>query len=85
LGFDTMERVPAHLIAQSLPWFCEARLIAPITTCYNGPLLECVRRWDRLSRSDKARSFIVVEDAAAKILKPTDLGDIVAGPEYLSL
>jgi hypothetical protein len=85
LGFDTMERAPAHLIVQSLPWYCEARLVAPSIAFYSGSLLECVRRWNRLPSSDRARAFIVVEDAAANLLKPTDLIEIVCAPEYLSL
>jgi len=76
---QTVQRVPF------LAWHSEARLVSSSIAAYNGPLLECVRRWQRLPLLDRARAFVLIEGAEAKILKPSELRQIVSGPEYLSL
>lgn len=67
-----------------LPWYSEARLVSPRTGAYDGPLMNCVRRWDRLTPMERARAFIVIEKDG-KTLMPIELGRIVSSPEFLSL
>jgi len=68
----------------SLPWYAQARLVSPRVPHFDGPLIECLRRWDRLMPVDRARAFIVI-DKDGKALTPIELGRIVTTPEYLSL
>lgn len=70
--------------SQILPWYSEARLVSPRTGAYDGPLMNCVRRWDRLTPMDRSRAFIVIEEDG-RTLTPTELGLIVSSPEFLSL
>jgi hypothetical protein len=67
-----------------LPWFAEARLLSPRAGAFDGPLIECLRRWDRLIPMERSRAFIVL-DRGGKALTPNDLGRIVSTPEFLSL
>jgi hypothetical protein len=67
-----------------LPWFSEARLVSPRSGTYDGPLMNCVRRWDRLAPIDRAQAFIVIQKDG-RTLTPTELSRIVSSPEFLSL
>ena len=67
-----------------LPWYAEARLLSPPNAAYDGPLIECVRRWDRLTPKERSRAFIVINNEG-RTLTPTNLSRIVSTPEFLSL
>ena len=79
-----MERVLTQLGLQPFDWYSEARLVSR-TAAYDGPLLECVRRWLRLSSPESSTAFILMEGGIGKVLKPTELGQIVRSIEFLSL
>ena len=68
----------------NLPWYAQARLVSPRGPPFDGPLIECLRRWDRLMSVDRARAFIVI-DKDGRALTPIELGRIVTTPEYLYL
>src|SRR3954469_20331582 len=78
-----MERVSTQRGLQPSEWYVEARLVSRIAA-YNGPLLECMRRWLCLPSVEGARAFILIEAGSCKVLKPTELSEIVSSPEFLS-
>ena len=82
--FESGGKSPVPHNFLELPWFSEARLVTPTAAGYVGPLVSCLRRWDRLPSHDRARAFIVL-DKDGRTLTPVDLGRIVSSPEYLSL
>jgi hypothetical protein len=79
-----MERVLTQRGLQPFDWYCEARLVSR-TAAYDGPLLECVRRWLRLSSPESSSAFILLEGGIGKVLKPTELGQIARNIEFSSL
>ena len=69
-----------------IEWYARVRLLTPAYPAYDGSLIECLKRWDRLPPDLRAKSFIVASEPVAgdELLKPSDLARLVAHPEYLT-
>jgi hypothetical protein len=69
-----------------IDWYAKVRLLTPAYPAYDGSLIECIKRWDRLPSELRARAFIAANTPVAgkEFLMPSDLATLIVNPEYLT-
>jgi hypothetical protein len=67
-------------------WHAKARLVTSARPAFDGPFIECLRRWDRLPSELRSRAFIAANETIVgkELLKPSDLAEFITHPDYLT-